>query len=240
MCLEDKVLLKTFSFLVANSVIATAVVCRPLFSRVNNLFGMGSSALDAPPVIPPPNPTPSPAVAAAAAIPLLPAAPGVDDTAVDGGGSAEGPGGGKQAAKKGWSLARSTTVAKTSAADARALQQLTEKVRLRLRLRLLLARTRQRPLGQSIFAVPSEQIDLTSLSHVGSSSLSTCKFQMQTFEEEKNADALMRLGAGEASRGDAERRHRGQGGRRGAAHEQRERQGLYGGPTAEHIEQPTP
>jgi len=43
MVLEDKVLLKAFSFLHASSVLSAAQACRPFFTRVDTLFGMGST-----------------------------------------------------------------------------------------------------------------------------------------------------------------------------------------------------
>ena len=54
MALEDKVLLKTFSFLNAGSVLSTAQVCNPFFTRVDAIFGMGSTInANAPPSPPP-------------------------------------------------------------------------------------------------------------------------------------------------------------------------------------------
>lgn len=51
MVIEDKALLKIFSFLDAGSVLSTALVCRPFFTRVDGLFGMQSSIVS--------NPTPA-------------------------------------------------------------------------------------------------------------------------------------------------------------------------------------
>lgn len=51
MVVEDKALLKIFSFLDAGSVLSTALVCRPFFTRVDGLFGMQSSIVS--------NPTPA-------------------------------------------------------------------------------------------------------------------------------------------------------------------------------------
>jgi hypothetical protein len=67
----QKVLLKTFSYLQAWSVLATAQVCRPFFTRVDALFGMGSTLNDAAPQPPPPatarGPLPPPPYPGAAA-----------------------------------------------------------------------------------------------------------------------------------------------------------------------------
>ena len=68
MALEDRLLLKTFAFLKAGSVLATAQVCKPFFTRVDAIFGMGSSINSAPPPPPPPPPTPAFASAPASAV----------------------------------------------------------------------------------------------------------------------------------------------------------------------------
>ena len=67
MALEDKVLLKTFSFLKAGSVLSTAQVCKPFFTRVDAIFGMGSS-INSPGSLPPPPPTDTTASAPTAAL----------------------------------------------------------------------------------------------------------------------------------------------------------------------------
>lgn len=72
MILEDKLLLKSFSYLKANSVLSTAQVCRPVFTRVDALFGMGSTLHSKAVVVPPPptSTAPLPPTPAEAAHPL--------------------------------------------------------------------------------------------------------------------------------------------------------------------------
>jgi len=80
LALEDKLLLKTFSFLHAPAVLSAAQVNVPIFTRVDALFGMGSSlntnglnSASSPPPPPPPPKGPHPANAAAAAAAAGPA-----------------------------------------------------------------------------------------------------------------------------------------------------------------------
>eukprot|EP00903_Cladosiphon_okamuranus_P017046 g15711.t1 len=64
--LEKKPLLKVFVFLNATEVLRTAQVCRPMFRKVDLMFGIGSQAVSAAPAAAAPAPAPSPPAAAAA------------------------------------------------------------------------------------------------------------------------------------------------------------------------------
>lgn len=120
--LEDKALLKMFSFLTANNVLGAAQVCRPFLTRVDALFGMGSNVVTAAPRAQPTPPASQRLMGADAG--------GPTSGGRQGGATTDATSGGGVGPKVGLSAALATQIAaKLNVTEMKGIIQMTERIK---------------------------------------------------------------------------------------------------------------